>query len=135
MSTINATLGTSLTDIDPLLAGFESVPADAMPFITLDTQKRFYLNATLRKLIGIKAHDRVALAYQPETHRLAILTGNAASAIPNTSYFVDKRHYMSARRFVAEYRYNIDKAPYTFELQRAGTVDGVYMFKLSELKA
>lgn len=125
----------TLADIDPLLAGFESVPSDGIPFITLDTQKRFYLNATLRKLIGIKAHDRVSLAYQPETHRLAILTGVAANAIPNTSYFVDKRHYMSARRFIAEYRYDIDKAPYTFELQRAGSVAGIYFFKLTDLKA
>lgn len=123
----------TLTDLDPLLDGFESVPADAIPFITLDTQKRFYLNASLRKLIGIKAHDRVSLAYKPDVHTLAILTGDASDAIPNTSYFVDKRHYMSARRFCAEYRYDIGKAPYTFVFQRAGTVDGVYLFKLTKL--
>lgn len=126
---------TALTDIDPLLAGFESVPADAIPFITLDTQKRFYLNASLRKLIGIKAHDRVALAYNSDSRSLAILSGSAAEVIPNTSYFVDNRHYMSARRFCAEYRYDVSKAPYTFEFQRAGTADGVYLFKLTKLGA
>lgn len=125
----------TLTTIDPLLDGFESVPSDAMPFITLDTQKRFYLNATLRKMIGISAYDRVSLAYQPETHRLAILTGNAASAISNTNYLVDGRHYMSARRFMAEYRYDVGKAPYTFEFQRSGSVKGIYFFKLTELNA
>lgn len=125
----------TLSELDPLLAGFEAVPADAQPFITLDTQKRFYLNASLRKLIGIKAHDRVALAYKPDEHVLAILTGSAADAIPHTSYFVDKRHYMSARRFMAEYRYDVGKAPYTFVFQRAGSVEGIYFFKLTELKA
>ena len=123
----------TLTDIDPLLDGFESVPADAIPFITLDTQKRFYLNASLRKLIGIKAHDRVALAYNSDMRSLAILSGSAAEAIAHTSYFVDKRHYMSARRFMSEYRYDVSKAPYTFEFQRAGTADGVYLFKLTKL--
>lgn len=125
----------TLAAIDPLLEGFESVPSDGLPFITLDTQRRFYLNATLRKLIGIKAHDRVSLAYQPETHRLAILTGEAAASISSTNYFVDKRHYMSARRFCAEYRYDVDKAPYTFEFQRSGSVKGIYFFKLTELNA
>lgn len=125
---------TKLSDLDPLLAGFESVPADAQPFITLDTQKRFYLNASLRKLIGIKAHDRVSLAYNSDTRTLAVLTGDAAQAIPNTSYFVDNRHYMSARRFCAEYRYDVAQAPYTFAFQRAGTVDGVYLFALADLK-
>jgi len=131
--TTNVKPTTALTDIDPLLDGFESVPADAIPFITLDTQKRFYLNASLRKLIGIKAHDRVALAYNSDTRSLAVLSGSAAEVIPNTSYFVDNRHYMSARRFCAEYRYDVAKAPYTFVFQRAGTADGVYLFKLTKL--
>lgn len=125
----------TLTAIDPLLAGFESVPSDGIPFITLDKHRRFYLNATLRKLIGIKAHDRVSLAYNPAEHTLAILTGAAASAVSSTNYFVDKRHYMSARRFCAEYRYDIDLAPFTFELQRSGTTVGVYLFKLTEVNS
>lgn len=124
---------TMLKYLDPMLDGFESVPADAQPFITLDKQKRFYLNATLRKLIGIKAHDRIAIAYDPANFTIAILTGAAASNFTATSYFVDKRHYMSARRFCAEFRYDIDKAPYTFLFQRAGTTDGVYMFKLAKV--
>lgn len=124
----------NLAELDPLLEGFESVPADAIPFITLDTQKRFYLNASLRKLIGIQAHDRVSLAYRTEDRTLAILTGRAAEAIPNTSYFVDKRHYMSARRFCAEYRYDVAQAPYTFVFQRAGSVEGLYFFKLTGVK-
>ena len=125
----------TLAAIDPLLAGFESVPSDGIPFITLDKQKRFYLNATLRKLIGIKAHDRVSLAYNPAEHTLAILMGDAASAVAATNYFVDMRHYMSARRFCAEYRYDIDLAPFTFELQRSGTAAGVFLFKLTDVSA
>jgi len=133
-TTIDYDPATMLKYLDPLLDGFITVPADAQPFITLDSQKRFYLNATMRKLIGIKAHDRVAMAYNPMEHTLAILTGDAAKRFTTTSYFVDKRFYMSARRFTAEFRYDIDKAPYTFLFQRAGTVDGVYMFKLAQLK-
>lgn len=130
------TIATSsaLTALDPSLDGFEAVPADAMPFITLDSQKRFYLNASLRKLVGIKAYDRIALAYNPAEHTLAILTGESARAVNSTSYFVDKRYYMSARRFMREYRYSEEQAPYTFELDRAGTADGVYLFKLTGLK-
>lgn len=126
---------TMLKYLDPLLDGFEPVPSDGLPFITLDKHRRFYLNATLRKLIGIKSHDRVSLAYNPAEHTLAILTGKAASAVSASTYFVDKRHYMSARRFCAEYRYDIDLAPFTFELQRAGSVSGVFLFKLAEVNA
>lgn len=121
----------ALKYLDSLLDGFETVPSDSAPFITLDKQRRFYLNASLRKLIDVKSYDRVSIAYNPETRSLAILTGESAEAIPASSYFVDKRYYMSARRFCAEYRYTPDSAPYTFEFQRAGSVAGVYLFTLA----
>lgn len=123
----------TLADIDPLLAGFETVPSDGLPFITIDKQRRFYLNATLRKMVDIKAYDRVSLAYNPVEKTLAILTGDAASAIASTNYLVNGRHYMSAIRFCNDYQYDVMKAPYAFEFQRAGSVAGIYLFKLARL--
>lgn len=121
-----------LSDIDPLLSGFEAVPSGGLPFITIDKQRRFYLNASLREMIGIKAYDRVSLAYNPVEKTLAILLGDAANAIASTNYLVNGRHYMSAIRFCNDYQYDVTKAPYTFEFQRAGSVAGVYLFKLED---
>lgn len=122
----------NISDIDPLLDGFEAVPSDSVPFITLDSQRRFYINASLRRLIDIKPHERLALAYNATTKTLAVLTGASATLTSSvSSYFVDKRYYMSARRFCAEYRYTSEGAPYTFEFQRAGTAEGVYLFVLT----
>lgn len=120
--------------ISSFLDGFEVVPPDSQPFITLDNQRRFYLNASLRKFIGIKAYDRVALLYRHDKKEIAVLSEDAAQVIDAPLYNVDKRHYMSARRFCADYGYDVGQAPYTFEYVKGESTGGVFIFRLKSVQ-
>lgn len=116
---------------DKALDGFTFVPSDGVPFITLDTQRRFYFNASLRKMFGLRAYSKVAIGYNVATKSIAILTKNLDAVPANFSYVLDKRHYASARKFVAEFRINMTQAPLTYVFDRGTSTDGVYIFRLS----
>ncbi len=114
-----------------ILDGFEFVPSDGVPFITLDNQRRFYLNASARKLVGVKPYDRVSIAYKPTEQALAIVknaSDNVHAAI--SAYAVDKRYYMSARKFATTYAFDADKAPYEFVYDRGSSDGNVFIFRL-----
>lgn len=116
---------------DDMLAGFEFVPSDGVPFITLDNQRRFYLNASARKLVSIRPYDRVSIAYNVEEKSLAIVKNavdNVHAAI--SVYAVDKRYYMSARKFAAMYGYSPEQAPYEFVYDRGSSDGDVFIFRL-----
>lgn len=111
------------------LDGFEHVPADGTPFITLDNQRRFYINSSARKLLDIKPYDRLIIMYRVEDKSLAIVKPTLNDAHMSL-YHVDKRYYMSARRFASEYVYPPEQAPYEF-LYSEG--DGTsFIFRLSD---
>lgn len=114
-----------------LLSGFEFVPSYGLPVVTLDKQKRFYLNAGLRSFIGVKSYDRIAIAYNPVIDALAIVKPGARITDADQAYYsVDGSHYVSARRFLQRYAINIDSAPMFFEY-RQGSPDGqVFIFYL-----
>ena len=115
---------------DNILAGFEFVPSDGVPFITLDNQRRFYLNASARKLIGVKPYDRVSIAYKPAEQALAIVKNANDIHAELSQYFVDKRYYMSARKFATTYAFDADKAPYEFVYDRGSSDGDVFIFRL-----
>lgn len=115
-----------------MLDGFEYVPADGTPFITLDKQRRFYLNTTARKLIVVKPYDRLVIRYNPVEKALAIvkpeIENNMHAAV--ATYFVDKRFYMSARRFANEYGYTPELGPYEFIYERGSEDGNIFIFRL-----
>lgn len=118
-----------------LLAGFEFVPADGVPFITLDRQRRFYLNATTRKLLALKPYQRVSIAYNPADKSIAIVKPGA-KLIDNlhanlAQYVVDKRYYLSARRFAKDYAYEPSNAPYEFTYDRGSSDGNIFIFRLA----
>src|SRR4051812_42171961 len=100
--------------IDEALRGFAFTSSDGVPFITLDSHRRFYFNASLRKMFGLRAYSKVAIGYNAATKCIAILTKNMDAVPANFAYILDKRHYASARKFVAEFAIDIDSAPYTY---------------------
>lgn len=113
-----------------ILKGFEFVPSDGVPFITLDKHRRFYLNASARKLVGVKPYDRISIAYNPTEQALAIVK-NAADVHASISvYAVDKRYYMSARKFANAYAYKAEDAPYEFVYDRGDSGGSVFIFRL-----
>lgn len=115
-----------------LLDGFEFVPSDGVPFITLDKERRFYINSSARKLIGVKPYDRVAIAYNSAERALAIVNSRATDDLHAeiSQYHVDKRYYMSARKFSAIYTYPAEDAPYEFVYDRGSSDGSVFIFRL-----
>lgn len=121
---------TAITNVALFLDGFEYVPSDGVPFISLDNQRRFYLNASARKLISIKPYDRVSIAYNPSDHALAVVKQSTDVHAEISLYHVDKRYYMSARKFASAYAYDVANAPYEFVYERGSSDGNVFVFKL-----
>lgn len=116
--------------LDKELGGYTFIPADGTPFITLDKQRRFYFNTSLRKMFGLHAYSKVAIGYSPDTKSIAIITKDVGAVPPNYTYVLDKRCYASARRFVSEFRINVKDEPLTYVFERNTSVDGVFIFRL-----
>lgn len=119
---------------ESLLAGFEFVPSDGVPFITLDKERRFYINSSARKLIGVKPYSKLIVAYKPDEKALAIIrTADGLRANDEAGfavYVVDKRFYMSARKFANMYAYAVEEAPYEFVYDRGSSDGNVFIFRL-----
>lgn len=123
---------------DYLADGFEVVPSDSIPYISLDNQRRFYINATARRLLGIKPYQRLSVAYSPNKYELIVTKPSAdispdiAPLLATSQYNVDKRYYMSARYFVKEYGYSPENAPYFFDYQQGRSDGTLFIFKLRD---
>lgn len=127
----------STNAIIDLLSGFHFVESDGAPSVTLDNQRRFYLNATTRKMLGVKPYDRLAIAYNDVDKALAIVKPDAiGSALFNDAsanasrYFVSQRYYLSARHFSRANAYPPEKAPYHFDYDRGSSDGSVFIFRL-----
>lgn len=127
-----------MPNINTLLSDFEIVPSDAIPYISLDNQRRFYVNSSARRLMGVKPYQRLIIGYNPSENALAVIKdgttlSDKARALAHTSrYNVDKRYYMSARYFVKKYAFDMRQAPFFFDYEH-GTSDGtIFIFKLRE---
>lgn len=118
------------------LEGFQIVESDAQPIITLDKQQRFYINATARRLMGVKPYERLAIAYNMSTKAIAIVRPNApldsaqASLLATSQYNIDKRFYMYARHFARACGYDSARAPYHFVYERGASDGSAFIFRL-----
>lgn len=117
---------------DGILKGFEFVPSDGVPFITLDKERRFYLNSSARKLVGVRPYDRVSIAYNVAESALAIVKNAEDIHAEISQYFVDKRYYMSARKFSRHYAFAPEAAPYEFVYDRGSSDGRVFIFRLKQ---
>lgn len=116
-----------------ILEGFEYVASDSVPSVTLDNQRRFYLNSSARRLIDAKPYDRLAIAYSPSEKAIAIVRpgADAEGDLLTSNYTVDKRYYMSARHFSNYYGYDPVGAPYTFNYERGSSDGRAFVFRLA----
>ena len=127
----------SVSELKELLSEFEVVASDAVPTVSLDRQRRFYINTSLRRLLGVKPYERLAIAYNVEERELAIIRPSIGldSVIDDellaSVYTIDKRYYMSARHFAKRYGYTPAKAPYFFEYKRSIS-NLAFVFRLNE---
>lgn len=130
---ITPSIGSSNATTTSILDGFEFVPSDGVPAINLDKQRRFYVNSSAQKLLGIRPYHRLAILYDPMSRCLAIARPEAVADMSDaatSNYNVDKRYYMSARKFAKLYGYDSDKAPYSFEYDRGDSNGKVFVFRL-----
>lgn len=121
--------------LSDFLAGFEFVESDGSPFITLDNQRRFYLNSSARRLLGVKPYDRLSIAYNIEDKSVAIVKHGVLpldGILATSNYVVDKRYYLSARHFSRTYRYEPKDAPYYFDYVRGSAGGSAFVFKLRD---
>lgn len=123
-------------DKSELLNGFEIVPSDAVPAITLDNQRRFYINTSARRLMDVKPYERLAVAYNPSAKAIAVVKPAAdTGADPEyltSNFTLDKRFYMSARHFARQYKYDDGKAPYNFVYERGSGKGDAFIFRLAD---
>lgn len=117
-----------------ILAGFDIVPSDSAPHISLDKQRRFYLNTSARRLLDAEPYKRMAVAYNPSEKSLALIMTDVGGIfdISASNYNVDKRYYMSARHFSNKYGYAPEDAPYIFEYDRGSSDGSVFIFRLRQ---
>lgn len=119
-----------------LLDGFEIVASDSVPSITLDKQRRFYLNTSARRLMDVEPYGRLSLAYNVDIKAIAIIRPSAnlpsqdSSELLTSVYSIDKRYYMSARHFANNYGYPSEQAPYMFDYDRGSSDGKVFIFRL-----
>src|SRR5690625_4463637 len=121
---------------ESLLTGFEIVASDNVPAITLDNQRRFYINTSARRLMGVSPYERLAIAYNPTDWHLAVIRPTAglrareSVELATSNYAIDKRYYTSARHFAREYGYDEWNDPYTFVYERGASAGSVFVFRL-----
>ena len=115
--------------INAILEGFTFVESDGVPSITLDNQRRFYVNTSARRLMDLRPYERLSVAYNPIDKALAFVKGNAD---PTSVYNVDKRYYMSARHFARSQGFPVEEAPYTFVYERGAGDGTLFVFRLRE---
>src|SRR5690625_1468619 len=113
--------------INAILEGFTFVESDGVPSITLDNQRRFYVNTSARRLMDLRPYERLSVAYNPIDKALAFVKGNAD---PTSVYNIDKRYYMSARHFARTYAFEPAEAPFTFVYDRGSSGGSVFIFSL-----
>lgn len=123
---------------EPAISDFQIVASDSVPTVSIDKQRRFYINTSARRLMSVKPYRRLAVGYNPSSRELAIINVSVgadpfeAATLATSNYNVDQRYYMSARHFVKEYGYDPEGAPYLFDYV-AGRSDGsLFVFKLRE---
>src|SRR5690625_6927827 len=121
-----------------MLEGFESVASDSVPSITLDNQRRFYINTSARRLMDVKPYERLALAYHPEMKAIAIVRAapdadeKDTSEFSTSNYSIDKRYYMSATHFVEQNSYPPEDALNYFVYERGANDGSDFIFRLTE---
>lgn len=115
------------------LEGFEYVASDSIPSITLDNQRRLYLNSATQRLMAVKPFDRLAIAYSPADKAIAIIRPGAdvTGEMLTSNYTVDMRYYLSARHFADYYGYRAAGAPYKFTYERGSSDGRTIVFRLA----
>lgn len=137
MPTNNETNHANQSDsLSSILAGFDVVPSDSIPSITLDNQRRFNVTASARRLMNLRPYDRLHIAYSSSKKALAIVNPRASidealtAELATSNYNVDKRYYMSARYFADKYGYAPASAPYYFDYDYGSADGSVFVFRL-----
>lgn len=111
-----------------LLDGFEFITSDNPPALTLDRHGRIYINKSVTNMLNINTYDRLSLAYNPVESEIAIVKQSNEPEARASLFVVDKRNYLHVRKFVKQYRINVD-SPLKFEYNRGASNGNVFVFR------
>ncbi len=84
------------------MPNFEWISNDDAPFLTVDNQRRIYFNSGSRTLLGVEPYQRWIVGYDQANKRLILAKPDVVKAVNVAPFSVDKRYYMSARKFVSK---------------------------------
>ncbi|MBS4195348.1 hypothetical protein [Lederbergia citri] len=100
---------------------------DDQPFLTVDNQRRIYFNAGTRTLLGVTPHQSWLIGYDPANKRLILAKPEIVRAANIAPFNVDKRFYMSARKFVDKLGLDANDLPINFRfIEHITAAKGAY---------
>ncbi|MEH6941657.1 hypothetical protein [Bacillus sp. JJ722] len=91
-------------------------PDSLRPAITIDSQRRIYLSAESRKLIGLNSHGyRLIVGFDKANQRIIVAKPEIVRVPDVQSFKFDKKHYTHAKRMVRELGFTDAELPLKFE--------------------
>lgn len=114
---------------------FQWISNDDMPFLTVDNQRRIYFNSGTRTLLGVKPHQAWLIGFDPANKRLILGKPGIVRPVNIVPFNVDKRYYMSARKFVDKLGLSPSDLPMNFRFVEHITASkgaypaGTYVFE------
>lgn|GEM_PF-3997588 len=95
----------------------ETIPVMNL-YVATDTQRRLRLSSDIIELFALESGGRVTLGYDKEAQAIAIR--RAASENDPTAATIDKRGYISARKFFGRTRLAADSRKYAYVAEQDG---------------
>lgn len=81
---------------------FEWISNIDVPFLTIDSQRRIYLNTDARKLLELEPYDLIYIGFDSINERLVLAKPSEINPPEVKPFPLDRRYYMNARRFVSK---------------------------------
>jgi hypothetical protein len=101
-------------------------------YITIDSQRRFYLSSETRELLRLQPYGWLIIGYDNVNKRLVVAKPDIVRATNVRPYKFDKRWYASARNFVGQAGLDVDELPnkYVYVGKDYSGIDGSFAFQL-----
>ncbi|MBX6362005.1 MAG: hypothetical protein IRZ03_18265 [Acidobacterium ailaaui] len=112
-----------------------SEPTSSTPYISIDSQRRFYISQTAAELIGIKSWPaQLYIGYDHVNKRIVVGKPGVVRPTDVKPYRFNDRHNASARPFIAKAKIDINELPqryiYVGRDHSVDVPDGAFAFEL-----
>lgn len=93
---------------------FEWLSNDAPPFLTVDNQRRIYVNSGCRNLLGIMPYQQWLVGYDYANKRLILAKDELVNAVNVVPFKVDKKYYIHAKKLTNKLGLGASELPIKF---------------------